>query len=376
MNTNPNLYFETPFYKHYQAVTKEEYEMARELAKRIARLKAMRSRLLAEKKIDPAWTLPSDMWQRTVDFFCSYCNDPSYEIVNTWRLHTFPFRGRYPGDWIEIEARSMPTELIARYMHHTWGMPDELIVRPPTKMAELGWRYNEGTVNLDTLTDQHYLKHWYYAGLIGYLKRKPIRILEIGGGYGGIAYALDQMLHPISYTMCDLVESLLFASIYIGIGKGAINPDSVYDGTKDLQPEGFSFVPNFLLEDLVGKVKYDLIINTGSLTEMTVAQADKYAELISKLMADGGVFFESNGQPIGNPHPAAIAKRFKHIDLLGNQRFWYKDDSVPAALDAMKPPAPRSKARLVQRIISTLGVKKSLSRGMFKEWTKVVRDRY
>lgn len=373
---NPNIYFETEFYRHYRAVTQEEYKKAKEMARRIQLLKELRSELLAEKKIDPAFIFPSDLWQKTIDFFCGYCNDPSYELVNTWRLHTFPFKGKYPGEWMENGENPIPSQVIARYVHHTQGLPDNLIVRPPPIMAELGWWYNGGIVNPDMLGDQIRIQTLYWSGVVNYLKRKPVRILEIGGGYGAFAYALDKMLNPTSYTMCDLLESLQFASVYIGIAKSETETDSIYDGTKGIEQNGFSFVPNFLLENLVGKTEFDFIVNIGSLTEMTITQAEKYSELIEKLMTNEGIFFEANGQPITNPHPSIVAKRFKHIDLIRNERLWYKNDSVAASVSRLKPIDTRSKVKLVKEIVSALGTEKALRLVLGKEWIKLLLDRF
>lgn len=181
--SNPNLYFETEFYRHYRAVTQEEYEKAKEITKRIQLLKKLRTNLLAEKKIDPGFVFPSDLWQKTINFFCGYCNEPSKELIDTWRLHTYHFSGSYSGAWISNEQRpTLSNQDIARYVHHTLGLPDDLIVRPPNMMAELGWWYNGGTVNPDTLINQIHIQQLYYAGAIDYLRRKPIRILELGGG--------------------------------------------------------------------------------------------------------------------------------------------------------------------------------------------------
>jgi hypothetical protein len=132
------------FYEHYRDVTPEEFAKAKRAAKRIAELKELRAKLLASKQIDPEFVLPSKLWQGILDFFCSYCNDPSYELVNSWRLHTAHYSGRYPGFWIENEQQPISTENLVRYFHHTQGLPDSYIVRPPAMMAEMGWWLNGG----------------------------------------------------------------------------------------------------------------------------------------------------------------------------------------------------------------------------------------
>lgn len=177
--------------------------------------------------------------------------------------------------------------------------------------------------------------------------------------------------------MCDLVESLLFSAVYVGLAKPKTKANSVYGGTENIQREGFSFIPNFLLERLVGKIKFDFIINTSSLCEMTAAQIEKYSELIEKLMADGGIFFEANyKQAVTSTLDSSLSKRFSHIKMIGNERLWFKDPSVLNDIERVKPKDTRSRARLIKGVVSALGTKNALRLLRGKEWIKLLLNRY
>ena len=232
------------------ALSEQQFQKARNLAKQIRDIVAIRGELLKRGRLDPGFVLPSELWDATLGLF-SYCFDPSFEIVNTWRLHTFPFKGSYPMYVHSNEHNPVPANLIARYLHHTNGLPDELIVRPPNMCAELGWQVNGGISNWDTLIDQIYVGQLYFSGALEYLKkRKSLTVLEIGGGYGSFATVLKKILAPSSYVMIDLPETLLFPAVYLGVTQGeSVDSDSIYNGKKAfaLRSGKFSFVPNWFL---------------------------------------------------------------------------------------------------------------------------------
>ena len=56
-----------------------------------------------------------------------------------------------------------------------------------------------------------------------------VRIIEIGGGYGGLGYFLGQIFKNIQYVICDLPVSLYFSATYLS---EVVGPEDVviYDG--------------------------------------------------------------------------------------------------------------------------------------------------
>ena len=367
-----------------RVLSQQEFEKAKVLAGQIRELVLLRDEFVKQGKLDPEFVLPSDLWDATLKLF-SYCFDPSFEIVNTWRLHTYPFKGSYPMYVHSNEHNPPPANLLARYLHHTNGLPDELIVRPPNMCAELGWQVNGGIASWDTLIDQFYIGQLYFSGALDYLKkRKSISILEIGGGYGGFAAILKKVLTPQNYVMVDLPETLLFPTVYLGVTQGeSVDHDSIYNGKKELalRPGKFSFVPNFLIKEVEKNtnMKFDLVINISSFGEMTSPQVRRYAEFVHNVLKDDGLFYESNGQDMSGSVPPIIAEKFKyHTSLIDNQKLWHKQERITEELRKSRPDRSEflGKFKLSEKVVKTLGSKKAASRSMVREWIKILLDRF
>lgn len=93
----------------------------------------------------------------------------------------------------------------------------------------------------------------------------PNTVLEIGGGYGGLARIFGKLNPGISYTMVDLPETLFYAMVFLKKDFG--------DTTN------FKFVPVGNVQDLYGK-DYDLVINTFCWQELNPKTVKSYADMI------------------------------------------------------------------------------------------------
>jgi hypothetical protein len=174
------------------------------------------------------------------------------------------------------------------------GLPVRYVFQPPKLFGECGYLVNGVIVNNDTNTYQERINLIYGSGLGQWIEDKlstqeGLRICEIGGGYGALAYWFKKAFPNCSYTICDLPESLLFSRLYLTL--------SISQGTfgYGLQPVdgGVRFLPNYQMEQL--DEPFDLVINTLSFSEMSEYQVRTYADLIKKrLLSRGGLFFEQN----------------------------------------------------------------------------------
>jgi hypothetical protein len=102
-------------------LTKPQFEKAANLARKLRALIALRTELLAQGKLDPAIILPSVMWKQAVDL-TYYCYDPCFEVVDTWRLHTFAFTGRHLSHAIDNGHNPPPPDLVQEYADLTQGL--------------------------------------------------------------------------------------------------------------------------------------------------------------------------------------------------------------------------------------------------------------
>ncbi len=202
-----------------------------------------------------------------------------------------------------------PDQSVFDYVSVANALPEELRARPPAKFGEIGWLMDGTIVNYDTYSYQERLCLLFENGVINHLRElehgdEPLLIVEIGGGFGGLAYHLFRALQrPIRYVIVDLPESLVFSAIYCQ----TLFPSSenlLVDGAKTgnspfVLPatEGFTFVPNHLLANMdLGHRHADLVINTLSMSEMSDAQINAYCKLIQSYLGRTGLFFEQNHQ--------------------------------------------------------------------------------
>lgn len=323
----------------FRPINQSEFTSALGTLEKIRGTIAIRERLLEQGKLRQEVALPSAMWK--IIKLYSYVLNPGYDIVNTWRFHTYPFSGHYLGYMLWCYWKPLPDGMKEEYRKLTVQLPDEMIARPPRMLGEIGWEVNGGLVNEDVLMYQNQITSLYLSGVIDYMRSKgPIRILEIGSGYGGLAYFLWKILKPSGYWLVDLPESLAYSSVYLTLTTGLGGAGGlVYDGNASalLNPpdKGFVFLPNFLVDDLRNAGKFDLIINAGSFGEMNKEQVAHYAEVMASVLADDGMVYEGNGDSANVPIISILSKRFTCLSFHKqnrNLRLWAKKEAVLAKM--------------------------------------------
>jgi len=319
------------YLKDQQSISAEAYQQARELCERIRALIAGRPESLRRLGRAAEVHLPHGNWELDRGLYACYRTvvDGDYAILNNLRLFAQVFTGFQltslsKGQGLAI-PREVPPDLDARlaelarqpspdvdaYLQAAMHLPDTLHLTPPSVFGEVGWRVDGKIINHDTrayLERVALLAHcgqlWKlrnrtqcHASLHGQPWRRP-RILEIGGGYGGLAYHLMSLIPEARYVIVDIPESLLFSSIYLSTlwenkENVLITPDRLADLDQD--SAGFTFLPNFLFDDYCAAgPEVDLVINTLSMSEMTEPQVRYYAKGITNLLGERGVFFEQN----------------------------------------------------------------------------------
>lgn len=210
---------------------------------------------------------------------------------NGYGLHAMaPIPDGFEKHWTAEKRDGVLTHWQALRRH----CPPDRLFRTPNILGEVGWWLGDILINVDVIDYQERLNLLHISGIIDrFAGRKP-RILEIGGGYGALAYALFGILQPSQYVICDLPESLLFSGLYLSFARR--KPARVFsEGTLDQQNEGeVCVLPNYLAQVALPEQKFDLVINTLSLSEMSEYQVRTYAKLISAAIGGNGVFFEQN----------------------------------------------------------------------------------
>jgi len=164
------------------------------------------------------------------------------------------------------------------------------------------WGYLiKGTLVLPTA-----FRHYYYASHVHNLLEDvntPI-VCEIGGGFGGFAYYLLSANKDVKYIDFDLPEVLLIAQYFLmksfpekkfllfgedeclNISKEIINSYDVI------------LMPNFSLPNVENK-SADLVINTGSLSEMDYHTVEEYINQIARI-TNKYFFHDNSDKPVLN----------------------------------------------------------------------------
>ncbi|MFM8355146.1 MAG: putative sugar O-methyltransferase, partial [Gammaproteobacteria bacterium] len=130
-------------------------------------------------------------------------------------------------------------------------------------------------------------------------RASELSVLEIGGGYGGLAAKLKKLL-PLAYiTIIDLPHAGLLQTYYLqkSFPSGRLNVLDYKVGAH-LHGDGsissdFTVVPSTKI-DLLNQQVFDLVINSRSFMEMDQKTISRYFDLIQSRLKVGGLFFNCN----------------------------------------------------------------------------------
>ncbi len=130
-------------------------------------------------------------------------------------------------------------------------------------------------------------------------KTNELFVLEIGGGYGGLAAKLKNLLPQAKITIIDLPHAGLLQTYYLQrlFPSGQLyvldykNDDNFQRDSSS--SSDFTIVPSTKIDFLMGQ-NFDLIINSRSFMEMDQKTIKSYFDLIQSRIQVGGLFFNCN----------------------------------------------------------------------------------
>ena len=162
------------------------------------------------QRIESTTARPSRYWTDFCSFF-DYLIDLSPRSFAKLRLHTYHLTGdnyqtyyfgdraaflNYWGPWLSTD-----------------GLPPSRILSEPDD--GIGFRLDDGRfVSQDIARFQRSVSTLSKAGLLD-PRPRPAQVVEIGGGYGGLALSLSKILDGSRYVIVDLPEVLLFSAAYL-----------------------------------------------------------------------------------------------------------------------------------------------------------------
>ncbi len=231
-------------------------------------------------------------------------------------------RRRFPGDggeaFVTELATSIPdgigeihakrfnvaerlAHLVPEYQRFVENVPSRYIVAAPRMFGEMGLEMGV-VVNPDTIMCQSRINGLLAGGVIDKLwsdiaRRGRARVLEVGPGYGALAYALKSIFKDqLEYIVVDLPSSLYYSALYLSASRDGDGCHLLEPGGKVPERFDYLFVANYLLDEFVADLgPIDLAMNTMSFPEMSEAQVRSYAETFRQLLRPDGVVFDENG---------------------------------------------------------------------------------
>lgn len=317
-------------------ISTTQFKRMAALRERLAPLTAQREEVIRREGLDPAFCLPAANWASDApnDFRKAYAHlrDGDFGVLNRLRFWSQAFTGynimmfRYgcglnsvnpvpAGHDVSLHnANQTSDEWVERWRLMVRALPRQYVMSPPRLMGEAGWDMDGILVSHDTYVYQERLCLLREAGVLDWLARlRAPRILEIGGGYGALCNALLGMFPKASYAICDLPESLMFSGLYLAATQPRL-PVAAGGSIKRLR-RGVTLVPNYLFHHL-RDMRFDLVINTLSMSEMSEHQIRVYAEGIAGALAPQGGCSSSRTRTTaiwGWPMPKASFRRIFRI---------------------------------------------------------------
>ena len=190
-------------------------------------------------------------------------------------------------------------------------------------------------------------------------------ILEIGGGYGGLAYKIKRLFPQTTCILLDLPETNFISNYYIK----SLDPEAkILDFekllkqkkvslTKDLSIKEFDLVqydyvilPGYLLENFT-ETFIDFFINTRSFMEMNLHTINFYFSNIQKLISSNGYFYCVNRYKKATSGDIIKFKKFP-FDNFWDHLIWKKSFFQPMIHEAL----------FKRKATKNLSLKKKLSR--------------
>jgi hypothetical protein len=184
------------------------------------------------------------------------------------------------------------------------------------------------------------LLHTYYAERIDTIK--PMRILEIGAGFGGLARILNTKT-PRQYTILDIPGSLFCSYVYLKTHFPGRIFTWCHTADDLAAPADFRFVPARLWKDLMC-YRFDMAVNTCSLGEMLPETVADYMRLIGETCQ---YFYSHNRAGLERMPPLPMDTALPAVPLDSKWEILFDETGGKAQTD---PAAPPSRELLVRRL--------------------------
>ncbi|WP_404360885.1 putative sugar O-methyltransferase [Methylotuvimicrobium sp. KM1] len=315
-------------------LTQKEFETALKICDYINNVIQNRDSYIKNNSLDVSINNPAANWSLHNSFFDGFraLVSRKFEHINMLRVFSQMFSGNYLGvkhaeglhvpqtvpkklDYDVLSyLNSDPIWWKERYINLIAMFPQIGALTPPRDFGESGVIVGNVLVNHDTYVYLERIALLVKYGVVEKLNQRtrPV-ILEIGCGYGALAYFIKKLVPNCTYICVDLPESLIFSGIYL---TRYFEDYLLVEGeTTNLEVNDSEcvFVPNYMFHKLPeSNSTIDLAINTLSMSEMTPEQVAYYCRGLAAMLGRNGIFYEQNqdNRHIGLTYAKEIVQKY------------------------------------------------------------------
>lgn len=316
-----------------------------DFADKIELLRASVKTMLGNQNQNHCYPLSSDVpiWTDVSKIF-EYVVNLSVEDFLLTRLHTSLITGEFLFSYWHKYPPFKPDSFadVTGYKALTEDVPKKYwIGEPPLSSIDipLGINYNGKIINKNISRYQSCISNLYHMGILENLSKSKDKkiIIEIGGGYGGLAHHIGQVLGKKTiYIIIDLPIMLMFSGSYL-ILNNHCKKIYIYNSntfTKDFVENkifdyDFLLLPPNALHLLQRLKNVSLVINMMSFQEMTQSQIEEYAKFCCNALS--GYLYSNNidRHPLNNHLGSTNLTEIldKYFDLFPSPQI-YEDSSL------------------------------------------------
>jgi putative sugar O-methyltransferase len=238
--------------------------------------------------LDTGKSSKSGFWEKNWRFF-KYMLSLNDDDLRMIRFHASLLSEDHPLKYWVLDrshgADRIP--MIQAYQRYTDGLGEAYRIGEPRIEAapeQHGVLFEGRIVNDDILRYQAVISNLATLGVFDHLaaRNKRLAMLEVGGGYGGLAFQIAKIVRNVSYVLIDNPEALFLAGAYLALNHPTARIYLFDEATctkahfrDSFEEYDYLLVPDFALSELKA-VDFDLFLNLMSFQEMSEKQIDAY----------------------------------------------------------------------------------------------------
>ncbi len=225
----------------------------------------------------------SKYWQEELSGF-EYMLEAPPSIIKNLRHHCYHISGLHEYDYRAHHQHKKGK--IEKWLRSLQAADkNNLLVPEHPALGGYGYDIGGAKYNGDTLSFYECLLAMDKSGVLAGVRENKNRnlVMEIGAGWGGLAYQFKKLFPNTTYAIVDLPLTMIFSITYLK----AVFPNTktlMIDGSREsveklnktnLKEYDFIFIPHYVWKELKF-ARPDLIINRASFQEMKAVEVENY----------------------------------------------------------------------------------------------------